>query len=114
MVELYKFDCNGNLYFCDYGLISKTEDYKLRGYVVRRAVPLHQRRAMPQRGRIDVVHRTRKVGLVERFVNDCKHNVQVFKEIGGMVKDLFAIKTKRTRRADAAAYFAGKLVSAVA
>jgi len=106
MVELYKMDCNGNWYFCDYGLITKTEDYKLRGYIVRRAVPNTQRRAMPQRGRIDVVHRVKKVGFVERFVNDCKHNVKIFKEIGDMFFGGF--KTKRSKAKDAAMYFASK------
>lgn len=111
MVELYKMDCDGNLYFCDYGLVSKVEDYRLRGYIVRRAVSKDQRRAIPQRGKIECTHRiSRPVreGWAQRFVNDCRHNVQVFKEIGGMVKDLFGMRTKRSRTRDAYAYFAAK------
>ena len=114
MVELYKMDCDGKLYFCDYGLLSKVEDYKLRGYIVRRAVQSHQRRPIPQRGRIEVTHRIKRESWAERFVNDCKHNWNLAKEIGGMVKDLFGMRTKRGKARDARAYFQGKLVTAMA
>ena len=114
MVELWKFDCDGNMYFCDYGLISKVEDYKMRGFIVRKAVQIHQRRPMPQRGQVECTHRVAKAGMIERFVNDCKHNWNLAKEIGGMVKDLFGWSTKRGRRRDAHAYFAAKAVPVAA
>lgn len=114
MVELYKMDCDGNLYFCDYGLANKVEDYRLRGYIVRRAVQADQRRPIPQRGRIHCTHRVVRESWAERFVNDCKHNWNIAKEIGGMVKDLFGVRTKRSRSRDAHAYFAAKRLVPVA
>ena len=111
MVELYKMDCTGKLYFCDYGLISKTEDYRLRGYIVRKAVQSTQHRPVPQRGRIINVHRMpAKPNFIRRFINDVKHDVKIIKEVGGMVKNIF--KSKHDRRVEAAqAYFAKRCVA---
>lgn len=112
MVELYKMDCEGKLYFCDYGLPHKVEDYRLRGYIVKRAVRSEERRPIPQRGEIHITHRkAKKVGWTTRFVNDCKHNIQVFKEIGQM----FGLSvSKRTKARQAKEYFATRAVAAVA
>lgn len=109
MVKLYKIDCDGNLYFCDYGLASKTEDYRLRGYIVRKAVQSNQRVAIPQRGKIYITHRLpKKAGFFKRFVDDVKHDIKLTKEIGQL---LFGIgKSKATRAAEARAYFANKAV----
>jgi len=109
MVKLYKMDCDGNLYFCDYGLPHKVEDYKLRGYIVKQAIQPHQRVAIPQRGKIHVTHRMpRKVGFFERFVNDIKHNIQIFKEIGQM----FVPKTRSIQSNQAKEYFATRALAA--
>ena len=110
MVELYKMDCNGKLYFCDYGLINKTEDYKLRGYIVRRAVPqAANRKPIVQRGRIINVHRmAKKESWASRFVSDVKHNVKVVKDIAGMFGSMF-----KTRETKAKEYFASKAVPAM-
>jgi hypothetical protein len=106
MVELYKIDCTGKLYFCDYGLISKAEDYRMRGYIVRRAVQSTQRRSIQQRGKIINVHRLpAKPNFIQRFVEDVKYDVKLVKEIGGLVKSIF--KSKRQKRLESAqAYFA--------
>jgi hypothetical protein len=114
MVELYKMDCDGNLYFCDYGLISKVEDYRLRGYVVRRAVANNNRRAIPKRGKIESTHRVAREGWATRFTNDCKHNWKIAKEIGVLFKDLFGFNSSRSRKRAAHAYFAAKAVPVAA
>lgn len=114
MVELWKFDCDGNMYFCDYGLITKTEDYKLRGYIVRRAVQAHQHRPIPQRGRVECTHRVVRESWAQKFVNDMRHNVKLAKECVGLVKDMFKVRTKSSRRRDAHAYFAAKMVPVAA
>lgn len=109
MVKLYKMDCNGNLYFVDYGLPHKVEDYRLRGYVVKRAVQPHQRVPVPQRGKIECTHRiAKKKGFFARFVDDCKHNLQVMREI----KEIFVPQSKRSKTRDARAYFETRALAA--
>lgn len=113
MVELYKYDCTGKLIFCDYGLMSQIDSYKRRGYVVRRPrmVQPANRKPIPQRGQIHLTHRMpKKAGIVERFVDDVKHNVSIFKEVGKLFGAMF--KTKNNKAREAKAYFDTRALAA--
>ena len=63
---------------------------------------------------MECTHRVVREGWAKRFVNDCKHNWNVAKEIGGMVKSLFVPRTRNSRMRDAHAYFAAKAVPVAA